>query len=69
MKKKKITWNEKHSVLDKIAWMIYRNCKCYKGENEEDYKNREEVYDLICEKCHDNCNKVNRLFDDIFGLV
>ena len=49
--------------------MIYRNCKCYKGENEEDYKNREEVYDLICEKCHDNCNKVNRLFDDIFGLV
>jgi hypothetical protein len=69
MQKKKITWKEKHLILDKIAWMIYRTCECCKGEKEEEYKNKEEVYDLMCEKCHNEYNKVNKLFDEIFGLV
>ena len=66
MEKKKITWKEKHSILDKIAWMIYRNCECYNGEKEEDYKNKEKVYDLMCEKCRGKYNKVNNVFESKF---
>lgn len=69
MTDKTISWKEKHLKLDELAWMIFRTCSCYGGEKEEDFKNKDEVHDLMCEKCHDKYNKVKKIFDEIFGLV